>query len=300
MSASVKYYIILNIVVLIWGFTGVLGDQISLGATQIVFFRMGIAFLSLAILKLFISTKKITPADRLKLIATGFIVGAHWFTFFYSIKISTVSIGVVCMSSSTLFTAILEPLIFKKKHERSEFLLGLGIIVGIWFIFGFEPHYTEGIIYGIISAFLASLFNVLNGQYIQKMPPLSITLYEMLGGLMISAVALIYSNTFNWALFDVSTLDWVYLLILGIICTTLAFMVSVWIMKFLSPFTVSLSINMEPVYAILIALIVSYYQKTNTEQMSVGFYIGTLIILGAIFINAYLKKQQANRLKIDK
>jgi len=292
MSASIKHYLVLNLIVLIWGFTGVLGDQISLGSAEIVFFRMGIAAVSLGILSAFIKTKPLTNQQRLKLVLIGFVVAFHWLTFFYSIKVSTVSIGVVCMSSSTLFTAIIEPIVFKKKHAKSEFLLSFGIVAGIAIIFGFEPEYTKGITFGLISAFLASIFNVLNGKYIESASPLSITLYEMIGGFIVISALLVYIGQFNADLFTVPSIDWIYLLILGLVCTTMAFLVSVWIMKYVSPFTVSLSINLEPVYAIIIAIIVAHYQGKNTENMTMEFYIGTIIILSAIFINAYLKSRK--------
>ncbi len=300
MSSTVKHYLILNFIVLIWGFTGVLGDQMQIESDQITFFRMGLAFISLFGLSFFFKTKTISRRQLIYLLLTGGVVSLHWYLFFLAIRTSTVSIGVVCMSSSTLFTAIIEPLVFKKKHLGSEFLLGFGIIGGILLIFGFEPEHKLGIFYGLISALLASLFSVLNGKHIQKMSPLTITMYEMLGGFFVMGIFIFFSGSMNASLFNIGGLDWIYLLILSLICTTFAFMVSVWIMKFVSPFTVSLSINMEPVYAIIIALIVGYYQGTNQEKMSVGFYLGTAIILAAIFTNAYLKKQRSKARKLSK
>jgi len=294
MSGSLKHYIILNLTVFVWGFTGVLGKEISIDAYQIVFFRMGIAFLSLILIGFF--KKKpaaISQRQRIGLLATGGIVAIHWFTFFYSIKVSTVSVAVVCMSSATLFTALLEPLIFKRKILASEFVLSLAIMVGITLIIGFEYGYLYGILIGLISAFLASLFNVLNGKFIQTVPSFSITKNEMFGGVLTMAVLLLITGDFNLALFEVSSTNWIYLGILGIICTTGAFLVSVWLMKFLSPFTVSMGLNMEPIYAILIALSLDFYRGETTEKMSVGFYVGTLIILGSIFINGYLKKKKS-------
>lgn len=294
MSGSLKHYIILNLTVFVWGFTGVLGKEISLDANEIVFFRMGIAFLSLILIGFF--QKKpaaISQQQRLGLLATGGIVAIHWFTFFYSIKVSTVSVAVVCMSSATLFTALLEPLIFKRKILASEFVLSLAIMVGITLIIGFEYGYLYGILIGLTSAFLASLFNVLNGKFIQTVPSFSITKNEMLGGVLTMAILLLITGDLNLALFEVPQTDWIYLAILGIICTTGAFLVSVWLMKFLSPFTVSMGLNMEPIYAILIALSLDFARGETTEKMSTGFYVGTMIILGSIFINGYLKKKKS-------
>lgn len=293
MAGNLKYYLILNLTVLVWGFTGVLGDQISIEANRLVFFRMGIAFLSLLLIRLFIPAKKKLTARQITfLLLTGVIVSLHWFTFFHSIKVSTVSIGVVCMSSSTLFTALLEPLILKRKYLISEFALSLAIVAGIVLIIGFEPDYIYGIQIGLTSAFLASLFGVLNGKHVQTMDSLRITTYEMFGGVITMAVILFFLGKFDHSFFDFPAVDWVYLLILGLVCTTAAFMVSVWIMKYLTPFTVSLGLNMEPIYAIIIALIVGYFEGKTTEHMSPGFYLGTAIILGSIFLNAYLKKKK--------
>ena len=298
MAASFKHYFILNLIVFVWGFTGVLGDQISINSERIVFFRMGIAFLSLLLVSRFIKTTPLHPKDILKLLGTGLIVGLHWYTFFYAIKISTVSVAVVCMSSTTLFTAFVEPLLFKRKILANEIVLSFIILIGILLIFGFEPKYALGIYVGLISALLAAFFGVLNGIHIKKYQPVSITKYEMLGGFLFMGICLMWTNQITTEMFQLSLTDWLYLLILGIICTTIAFMVSVWIMKYLSPFTVSLSINMEPIYAIIIALIVSYYQGESSEKMSIGFYFGASIIIGAIFINSYFKKKKAKRKKI--
>ena len=171
-------------------------------------------------------------------------------------------------------------------------------MIGIGCIIGFEFEYILGIFVGLTSALLASLFNVLNGKFIQTMPAFQITKYEMLGGFLTMTLILTFSGQINRGLFQVQLDDFIYLLILGLICTTAAFLVSVWLMKFLSPFTVSMGINMEPIYAIIIALILDYWRGVNTEQMSVGFYIGTLLIIGSIFLNAYVKKKQLKAVKI--
>ncbi len=299
MNGTFKNYVLLNLTVFIWGFTGILGKEIDLDANKIVFFRTGIAFLSLIILGLFLKKRtQLTRKQLVYVLGTGVIVGLHWFTFFQSIKMSTVSVAVVCMSSSTLFTAIIEPFVFKRKLLFSEIILSLFIVVGIGCIIGFEFDYILGIMVGLLSALLASFFNVLNGKFIQTMPSFQITKYEMLGGFLTMTLILAFSGDISPNLFNLPMDDFVYLLILGLICTTAAFIVSVWLMKFLSPFTVSMGINMEPIYAIIIALIIDYSRGINSEQMSIGFYVGTFLILGSIFLNAYVKKKQLKAVKI--
>ncbi|MGB1102959.1 MAG: DMT family transporter [Crocinitomicaceae bacterium] len=293
MTANWKHYLLLNLIVFIWGFTGVLGKEISLEALEIVFFRMGIAYLSMVLLYPFYKVRKVSLKHATLFFGTGVIVGIHWLTFFYAIKISTISVAVVCMSSSTLFTAFLEPLFFKRKISINELFLSIAIVIGIGLIMGFEPEYKMGILVGLISAFLAASFNTINGKFIQKnYPTFQITKYEMLGGLATITALLAFTNGLNKGLFIVSAEDWILLTVLGVICTTLAFLASVWLLKFLTPFTVTMSINMEPIYAILIALVIGYVRGSDSEKMSGGFYVGTLIILGAIFLNAYLKKRR--------
>lgn len=295
-KSTVKYQVILHVIVLVWGLTGILGDEITLSSSKIVFFRTGIAFVSLVLAGFFIKSKQKLSLQRITYIMIiGVIVGLHWFTFFQAIKVSTVSIGVVCMSMTTLFVSILEPIIFKRKISVSEIVISIFILIGIVIIFGFEIQYVTGIIFGLTSAFLAALFSVLNGKLIKTTSPFSITKYEMLGAVIVSFGIVSYNSEVNSSLFDATNADWIMLVILGIVCTTIAFMLSVWVMKFLSPFTVSISINMEPIYTIVIAIILNPLK----EQMSVGFYVGGLIIISAIFTNAYLKKIKRKKIPIS-
>lgn len=297
MGDKLKYYLILHLIVLIWGITGILGDEISLSADKITFFRTLISLVSLFLVGFFLKKNtRISAKQTLVIFATGVIVGLHWYCFFYSIKMSTVSIGVVCMSSSTLFTSILEPLLFKRRFLLSELILSLCIIGGILIIFGFESHFYVGICFGLLSAFFAASFTVINGKLIGKISSFKITKYEMLGGTVTLFIILLFSGKVDAELFSVSQIDWIYLGILGLVCTTMAFMVSVWVMKYVTPFTVSMSVNMEPIYTIIIALCIALYRGSDKEQMTGGFYLGGSIILISIFANAYLKKRAKTRI----
>jgi drug/metabolite transporter (DMT)-like permease len=282
---------------LIWGFTGILGGIISLDSFEITFFRTGIAFVSLVLLAIFYKPQPYLSFKQiLWLLGTGAIVGLHWITFFYSIQVSTISIAVVCMSGITLFTSILEPLIFKRPYYISEFILSVVVTVGVIIIFGFETKYSEGLAVGLFSAFLSSLFCVLNGTFVKTMPSASIARYEMLGGFITTAVFMLASGNLNAATFTVPAIDWVWLSILAIVCTSFAFITSIWVMKYVTPFTVSISVNMEPVYTILIALVIDWSMGTRNEQMTGGFYVGGSIIIAAIFIHAWLKTRPAGRI----
>ena len=289
MFAKYKHQLILHLIVLIWGLTGILGDHINLTSSKIVFFRTFIAFISLLFIGFFIKqSKKLTLSQIIKLSGVGVIVGLHWFTFFYSIKVSTVSIGVVCMSLTTLFVALIEPIIFKRKISTTEILISVFILIGIIIIFGFEFKYVEGILVGVFSALMAAIFSVFNGTLIKTTSSFLITKYEMLGATLVSVLIMYFSGEVNLDIVDVSVENGLLLLFLGLVCTTAAFMISVWVMKYLSPFTVSVSINMEPIYTIIIAVLLA----PEKEKMTLGFYLGGSVIIGAIFTNAYLKRKR--------
>ena len=159
-------------------------------------------------------------------------------------------------------------------------------------IYSYESHQVEGIIYGVVSAFLATLFTAINGKFVKSISSFAITKYEMIGACLTMFIVLLLQGSVDKYFFYLDGMDWIYLLVLGIICTSLAFILSVWVMKQVSPFTVSISLNMEPVYTILIVLIIDWYLGTEKEHMSFGFYIGGIIILMAIFVNAYLKRER--------
>ena len=286
-----KDHLLLHLTVFIWGFTGILGKEISLGQESLVWYRMLIAFLALSIFVMISRTGfKIRFTDLIKLLVTGMVIALHWIFFFGAIKVSNVSIAVLCMATQTIFMSVLEPLILKRRFIPYEIILGIFALAGIAMIYGIETQYTTGIIYGLVSAFFASVFTALNGLFIQKLEALKISTYEMLGGLTGVTVFLLFNGSFNAGFFIVSQSDVLYLLMLGIVCTAVAFLVSVSIMKRLSPFTISISVNLEPIYTIILALII-YGQS---ERMTPWFYLGGTIIFLTVLVNAMLKgKYQA-------
>jgi len=281
---------ILHIIVFIWGFTGILGNLISISATQLTWYRVLIAFLSLFIY--FIITKKsfvVKKSDLIKFFLVGGIVGAHWIFFFQSIKVSTVSVALVCISSVTLFTSFLEPFFYKRKISLLEVITGIVVISAIYLIFKFESQYVLGITYGLICAFLASLFSIINSKFVKKAEGSLISFYEMLGAFLWISLFLAFTNGFNTDLM-IDNSDLVYLLILGVICTAGAYVASVNVMKVISPFTVALTTNLEPIYGILLAWMIF----GDSEIMSQEFYLGAAIILTAVFIYPFLKIRLLN------
>lgn len=287
MSSLKKSIITLHITVFIWGFTGILGALISVNEYQLVWYRVLIAAVSLG---LFCVIKKISlKADLnsiLKLLATGLLLGLHWILFFGAIKASNVSITMVCLSSLTLFAAILEPIFNRVKISKLEVLIGIIIIYGIYLIFQFEGKYTTGIILGLSSAFVATLFTIINGKQIKNRSALIISFYELVGAFLGVSVYLLFKSGMQQNLY-LPISDMFYLFVLGTVCTSVAYVYGVGVMQHLSAFRVMLITNLEPVYAIIMALI--FFGKT--EQMSNQFYLGALIILTAIFSFPIIKQR---------
>lgn len=279
---------LLHLIVFIYGFTAILGKLISIGSGQLVWWRMVIAAVVIAAYSYSQGKIKKSLLERGWLYAiVGLIIAAHWITFFEAIKVSNVSVTLACLSASALFTALIEPLLFRRKVDPFELIFGAMVVAGLLLIFRFETDYTWGITLALISAFLASAFNTTNGLLIRKDNPYRISLVEMIGGVIGISAYLIYRGQFNAGLFEVPVLDWVWLLILGVICTAFAFVVGVKVMEELTPFTVSLTINLEPVYGIILA----YLIFDDSERMSPQFYVGTVIIMASLYLNALRRKR---------
>lgn len=287
-----KNLILLHLVVLIFGFTGVLGKLITVPSELLVWHRMLIASISIGIyLHIKRSSLKITSKGFWSTIFTGFIIAAHWIFFFESIKQSTVSITLAALASASIFTALLEPLFFKRSVQLYELFLGSLVILGLYFIFQFETENSIGVILGVIAAFLASLFTVINGKLIKQYNSARISFYELGGGVLAISIYFLLTGRLNQIYFDLGVSNWIYLLILAIVCTAFAFVASVEVMKELTPFTVSLSINLEPIYGIVLAFV--FFGEE--EKMSTGFYLGTLLILASIFTNVFVKRRQRRK-----
>lgn len=277
--------LILHFTVLIWGFTGVLGELITVSALHLVWYRVLIAAVSLVLYYIFTKKTLLVPKDQLlQYLGVGMIVGLHWVLFFHAIKVSTVSVTLVTLSSVTLFTAILEPIINRKRISIADVIVGLVIIFGIYLIFKFEFKYFWGIVYGLSCAFCASIFSILNARMVKKGSPTTITLYEMVGAWIGVSFVMFFTGDFDEQMI-LSQSDLLYLLLLGVVCTAIAYVLGVAVMRELSAFTVALTTNMEPVYGIILALLI-FGQK---EAMSTGFYFGAVIVLAAVFVYPYLK-----------
>jgi drug/metabolite transporter (DMT)-like permease len=286
-------FIRLHIAVLLAGFTGILGRLISLNEGLLVWYRLLITAFSLWLLALVRRQNlRINRRDLWRIVGIGGIAALHWVAFYGSIKYSNVSVGLLCFSAIGFFTAVLEPLLMRHRLDVVELLLGLLVIAGIFLIFQVDPRYKTGILIGLISALLGSLFPVLNKRILERVPAETVTLYELSGGFLVLTVLMpgyLY-------LFPVSTLlpgwqDLGWLLILSWACTVLAFNLSMSALQKISAFTVNLSYNLEPIYGILLAFLLFREDK----YMGRGFYVGFFLILVSIGLQTL--RLRRNRLK---
>lgn len=299
--SSTKDYFKLHFIVWIWGFTAILGLLITIPSVEIVWYRTMLAFVTLGVMLHFQRHNfMLGYKEVLKILGTGFIIAAHWILFFAAARVSTASVCLAGMATCSLWTSFVEPWVNKRSIKLFEVLLGLVVIAGLYIIFRFEFDHALGLSMAVASAFLAALFSVINGQLTKRHNPYMITFYEMLGAFLGTSVFFPFYITFfteDGMLHLVPTpMDWLYLLILAVVCTVYAFSVSVELMKRLSAFVVNLTVNLEPVYGIVLAVLV-FGEK---EQMQPGFYLGTLIILLSVLAYPIINKRLRRKaLEVD-
>jgi drug/metabolite transporter (DMT)-like permease len=288
MIAKYKHHILMHLIIFVWGFTGILGKLIHLDAINIVWHRILIAFISLLIgLKLLNKPMKIKSRKHFfATLGVGILVALHWLTFYTSIQLSTASLGILCLSTATLHVTWLEPLIMKRKFSRLEFLLSVIVIYGIYIVSGnFSKQEYLALAYGLSSALFAAMFSVFNARLVEKIPSSSMTLHEMGVGLFFLTIVMFFQGNLSTELFVMTWSDFAWLLFLGIICTSVAFLLTIDIVKRLGAFTVSLSINLEPVYTIILAVFI----LKEHQLLNVQFYIGAVVIILVVIANPILK-----------
>ena len=287
-----KHHLLLHFIVFIWGWSPILGKGISADALQLVWFRIAITIFLMAFYLIYIKANLLISFKKLlQLSGIGFIICIHWLCFYGAIKVSNVSVTMAAFSTGTLFTAIVEPLIYKRKFIWYELLIGLIIIGAICLIFSVEIKFGFGILLGILAAFTASVFSVLNGVLIQDIKnPISspvLSFIELTAALVGLSIFLFFNGNFSVTFFSISSQDILLLTILAGVCTVYPFIASVNLMKYISPYTINLTVNLEGVYGIILASLLFHENK----DLSITFYIGFGIILFAIFLNALLKQK---------
>ena len=280
-----------------WGFTGILGKLIHLDSVVIVWYRVIIAMIALGVYMAF-SSKHFIPNSKkslLQILLIGLFVGAHWLTFYKSIQLSTASLGILCLSTTTLHVSWLEPLVMKRKFDWTEGILSLVIVFGIFITTtGFSPEEYQALVYGLISAVFAALFAVFNTKLSEVDSATTISFYEMVSATIGVSVFLLFQGKLTVEFLSMTSSDFYWLLFLGIACTSFAFLATIVVMKHLGAFTVSLSINLEPIYTLVLAVFI----LNENELLSVNFYVGAVLIILTVIANALIKGRQRKRTAI--
>ena len=282
----------LHLIVFLWGFTAILGKMIHANAEVLVFYRMLFAsvFLYLFIRIIKKDSIKVSKKLLLKLVGIGSLMAFHWLFFFSSIKVSNVSIALSCLGTSTLFAALLEPLIFKRKIDVSEIVMGIVIVICISLIFKVEFQYKLGIIYGLICALLGTIFSVFNGKLYGKTSSGNIIFYEIFGGFLVISLYYVFSGQIS-QIGEISYRDLALLTLLASVFTAYPMFESVNLMKYISPFTLILTVNLEPIYGIILA----FFIFGESEKMSAVFYGASLVMILAIVINGVIKARKKSK-----
>lgn len=291
-----RYFIILHIIVLIWGFTPVLGKFITLDAWQLVWWRLTFivpAMFGFLIIKY---KKNIFPERRylFKLMLTGSLIAFHWVCFYGAIKISNISVTMAAFSSATLFTSIIEPLFYKRNIYVYELLLGILVMIGISIIFTLSFEYASGLLLGLLAALLSSVFSVSNSILARNIPSVLISAYELFFGWIVLSIYLYFTNQFHSNFFDINAHDFLGLSLLAYVCTIIPFIIAIDLTKHISPYTINLTVNLESIYGIILAILIYHENK----YLHWNFYAGVSIILASIFINGYLKYLQRKKQSI--
>lgn len=283
----------LHIAVLLFGFTAILGKLITLREVMLVWHRLWITCLSIAFIPGVISSlQKMSKQEIIRFMGIGLITCMHWLTFYGSIKLSNVSVALSCLATSSLFTSLIEPIVFKRRVNPLEVILGVAVAIGILIITQATLGYREGIIIGLISALLAALFSTLNKRYMGNHNPVTMTFLELgTGFLLITLLLPAYLHFYPETVLMPQASDWLWLIILAVICTSVAYVLALMALKEISAFTANLAINLEPVYGILLAIPIFHEHM----ELDWRFYLGTGIILSSVFMYPLIRRIQRKR-----
>ena len=279
----------MHFVVLIFGFTGILGKLITIEAVPLVFWRTAIGAATIYLwLKLRNKVTKKSWATIAKLCGVGILIAIHWVTFFASIKASNVSVALTMLAVSPMFVGFIEPIIFRRKIDPIEIFIASVVIVGVAITLKFSSGYEWGVFLGLISALFASLFATINGVLVKEYDASNISLVELFFASLVIFLFMAVRGEVGLELIAIDIMDWVYIIILAVVATSFAFIAFTHVMKVFTPFTTTVAINLEPIYSIILAVLIF----GEEEIMGVQFYIGATLIIGAIIINTILKEKK--------
>jgi drug/metabolite transporter (DMT)-like permease len=298
--ASSSDYLKLHFIVFLWGFSAILGKLISIPFVEMVFYRAIFAVAGMGIVIYFRKGSfKVSPRDFTIMILIGFIVAVHWLAFFGSARVANVSVSLVGFATNSLWTAFLEPWFNRQRVKKFEVLLGFIVLCGLYIIFSFDFQYKLGLALGILAGFTSAVFSIFNSRMVKRVSAPAITFYEMIGVFLGIALFLPLYQIF-WApnqQLDLTptNMDWLYIALLAGGCSVYAYTVAVELMKRISVFVIQLCLNLEPVYGIIMAIIIF----PNTETMNTNFYVGTFVILCAVISYPMLRKRFDKTVLID-
>lgn len=281
----------MHLATFLWGLTAILGKLISIGEFPLVWYRVFFVSISMLFIPKIISNTKQLPRKTLLTIGgIGILLAIHWVAWYGSIKYANASVAVSCIASVSLFVSVLEPLINKTPFDKSNIILGLMVIPGILLINqSLDLQYKFGFLLGILAAFLAAFFAIFNKKYTQDIAPNTITFVQMLSGFIFLSCCLPFYIKLHPGSFHLPGLrDFLLLMILSVFCTVIPYNLFLRTLKVSNAFTTSLINNLEPVYGIILAVILLQENK----ELNWKFYTGTAIILSAVFTHAFLSNQE--------
>lgn len=280
---------LLYLIVFIWGFTGILGKEISLSPIPLVFWRTLIAWIGISAYVLYRRYRlQFTMGQWAAMSLSGSIIAAHWICFFTAIKVSNVSTALTVLSTNAIFVSIVAPWITQTKWNWKEGVVGAIAVIGLVFIFNFETRYWEGIVWSLMAAFFAAIFSSINARLVKKIEPAPMAWVEIGVAAIVVFTYITFSNDINFQTAQLGTKNIGLLLILGWVATSFPFIASIGIMRQISPFVCAMAINLEPLYTIVIAL----FLYGESEWMSSGFYFGGLLILVTTFVGPLWSKSR--------
>jgi len=285
-----RAYLYMHIAVLLWSFTAILGKAITLTEFVLVWYRM---ILTSVILLLIPGVWKGLRSYGLRALAPLFGIGAivslHWVAFYGSIKYTNASVAVACIGTSSLFAALLEPILLKTSFRKPDLILGGGMLVAIYLVSEASPEgYAFGIGLGILSSLLAALFSILNKRYAAEFPAMLFTFSEMAGGwIFLSLMLPFYIHFMPDAFVWPDQNNWIYLALLAFFCTVVPFSLNIIALRHVSAFTSVFLVNLEPLYTFALA---AFIFKEH-QQLSINFYLGALLMVVCVLIHAYLVRR---------
>jgi drug/metabolite transporter (DMT)-like permease len=294
-------YLKLHFIVFLWGFSAILGKLVSIPAVEMVFYRSILAALGMGIVMLTTKggTFEVNKSSLVKLLLIGSIVAFHWVAFFGSARVANVSVSLVGFATNSLWAALLEPWFNRSRIKKFELMLGLVVLFGLYVIFSFDFQYKLGLFLGVVAGFTSALFSVFNAKMVRNVPAYTITFYEMIGASVGIAIFFpLYKIT--WAPGGIlhllpNTMDWIYIALLAGVCSVYAYSTAVELMKKVSVFMIQLALNLEPIYGIIMAVIIF----GSEEKMGANFYVGALIIMAAVILYPVLKKRHDRTITIN-